>query len=172
MHSYEPPDLDDMTMVEAIDAVTADLLDHQVAAFPYGVFTVMRHIDLLCHLTARAADDAHFGLAYEHADPADQARVEPLSRTAAHLGRATARYTLALAPSLTLHLSDPDAPSTPHSQLDRLDAHSRLVRHAHGALLALSHARTCLTTPLPPGGQTTPAVLPPVPSPPAAKPRH
>ncbi|MEU3529128.1 hypothetical protein AB0E62_35625 [Streptomyces sp. NPDC038707] len=168
MPRYEPTDLDEMTMVEAIDAVITDLRDHPPGVFPHGVFTVMRHIDLLCHLTARAADDAHFGLAYEHAEPADQARVEPLSRTAAHLGRATAHYTLALAPSLTLHLSDPDTPSTP----DRLDAHSRLIRHAGGALLALSYARTCLTTPLPPGGQTTPAVLPPVPSPPAAKPRH
>ncbi|MGW1604497.1 hypothetical protein [Streptomyces eurythermus] len=170
MHTYEPAHLDDTTMVEAIDAVVADLLDHPVSASPHGVFTVMRHTDLLCHLTARAVGDAHFGLTYEHADPADQARVEPLGRAAAHLGRATAHYTQALAPVLAL--SKPDARSTPHKQLNTIDALSQLTKHVHDALRALSDARTCLTTPLPPGRQATPATPPPVPAPPAAKSRH
>ncbi|MFF5438883.1 hypothetical protein [Streptomyces achromogenes] len=168
MHIYTPTDLDDMTMVEAIDAVTADLLDHQAAASPHSVFTVMRHIELLCYLTARAANDAHFGIAYEHADPADQ--VEPLCRAAAHLGRATAHYTLALSPVLAL--SKPDARSTVHKQLDAIEALSRLTKQVHDALLALSDARTCMTTPLPPGGQAPPAVPPPVPAPSAAKPHR
>ncbi|MFI9423419.1 hypothetical protein ACIG54_07610 [Streptomyces achromogenes] len=159
-----------MTMTEAIDAVVADLLHHPVAASPHGVFTVMRHIDLLCHLTARAVGDAHFGLACEHADPADQERVEPLARAAAHLGRATAHYTLALAPVIALSKSD--APSTPNKQLDAIDALSQLTKQVHDALPALSDARTCLSTPLPPGGQAAPAAPPSVPAPPAAKPRH
>ncbi|WP_208885227.1 hypothetical protein [Streptomyces sp. PBH53] len=170
MHTYEPAQLEDMTLVEAIDAVVADLLDHPVAASPHGVFTVMRHIDLLCHLTARAVGDAHFGLVYDHADPADQARVEPLSRAAAHFGRATAHYTLALAPVLAL--SKPDLRSTRHHQLDALDAHSRLTRHVHDALHALSDARTCLVTPHPASVQAAPAVSPPVPALPASKARH
>ncbi|MFI6354484.1 hypothetical protein ACIBJF_17930 [Streptomyces sp. NPDC050743] len=99
LHTYEPADLDDMTVQEALDAVLVDLLDHPLTAPSGSVFTVLRHIDLLCHLTARAAGDAQFGLACNHADAADQARVEPLSRAAAHLGGATAHYTLVLAPS-------------------------------------------------------------------------
>ncbi|MGW8697617.1 hypothetical protein ACWGOK_11940 [Streptomyces eurythermus] len=168
MHTYKPTDLDDMTMAEAIDAVIADLLHHPVAASPHGVFTVMRHIDLLCHLTARAVGDAHFGLACEHADPADQERVEPLGRAAAHLGRATAHCTLALAPVIALSKSDVRSAK----QLDVFDALSQLTKQVHDALLALSDARTCLTTPLPPGGQAAPAAPPSVPAPPAAKSRH
>lgn len=169
MHTYEPADLEDMALVEAIDTVVADLLNHPVAASPHAVFTVMRHIDLLCHLTTRVVGDAHFGLVYDHADPADQARVEPLSRAAAHFGRATAHYTLALAPALAL--SKPNAPSTLHNRLDGLHAHSQLTRHFNDALHALSDARTCLVTPHPASGQATPAVPPPVPAPPASKAR-
>jgi hypothetical protein len=170
LHTYKPIDLDGMTMVEAIDAVVADLLDHPVAASPYGVFTVMRHIDLLCHLTARAVGDAHFGLVHEHADPADQARVEPLGRAAAHLGRATAHYALALAPVLAL--SKPDARSITHKRLESIDALSQITKQVHDALYALSDARTCMTSPLPPGGQAASTVPSPVPVPPAAKARR
>ncbi|MEU1300358.1 MULTISPECIES: hypothetical protein [Streptomyces] len=89
-----------MRVTEGLGAVLADLLDHPITSASNRVFTVMRHIDFLCHLTTRATGEAHFGLVYDHADAAAQAVVEPLSRAAAHLGRAAAHYTLALAPSL------------------------------------------------------------------------
>ncbi|MFF8981710.1 hypothetical protein ACF08A_33675, partial [Streptomyces cellulosae] len=65
LHTYEPADLDDMTTREALDAVLADLLDYPLTTPSDSLFTVLRHIDLLCHLIARAAGDAQFGLAYE-----------------------------------------------------------------------------------------------------------
>jgi hypothetical protein len=165
LHTYEPADLDDMSMHEALDAVLADLLDHPITTPSDSVFTVLRHIDLLCHLTARAAGDAQFGLAYDHAEAADQARVVPLSRAAAHLGRATAHYTLVLAPIVTL--SKPDAQSTLQKQLDALDMRRHLSVHVHETLRALSDARTCLTTPQPPSGLAVPA--PPLPGQQAAR---
>ncbi|MFZ4190539.1 hypothetical protein [Streptomyces pseudogriseolus] len=119
---------------------------------------MLRHIDLLCHLTARAAGDAQSGLAYDHADAANLARVEPLSRATAHLGRATAHYTLVLAPVVAM--SKPDAQSTLQKQLDTIDMHSQISVHVHETLRALSDARASLTTPQPPSGLTVPAPLP------------
>ncbi|ALO97719.1 hypothetical protein [Streptomyces griseosporeus] len=158
LHTYEPADLDDMTMQEALDAVLADLLDHPLTTPSDRLFTVLRHIDLLCHLTAWAAGDAQFGLAYDRADAADLARVEPLSRAAAHLGRATAHYTLVLAPVVALSKSD--AQSTLQKQLDTIDMHSQISVHVHETLRALSDGRASLTTPQPPGGLAVPAPLP------------
>ncbi|KMS74093.1 hypothetical protein ACM01_15840 [Streptomyces viridochromogenes] len=154
MHTYEPTDLDDMTLEEALDAVRAHLLAHPTPATADSVFTVLRHIDLLCHLTARAAGDAQFGLAYDQASAAEQARVEPLSRAAAHLGRATAHYTLILAPAIAL--SRVGAQTTLQKQLDSIDIHV----YFHDALRALSDARTCLTVPHLPSGQAIPAPPP------------
>ncbi|MER6566954.1 hypothetical protein ABT288_12345 [Streptomyces sp. NPDC001093] len=165
LHTYEPADLDDMTMQEALDAVLADLLDHPLTTPSDSVFIVLRHIDLLCHLTARAAGDAQFGLVYDYADAADQARVEPLSRAAAHLGRATAHYTLVLAPIVAL--SKPDAQSTLQKQTDAVDMHIKLSAHVHETLRALSDARACLTTPQPTGGVAVPT--PPLPGQQAAR---
>ncbi|MFF8447678.1 hypothetical protein ACF06Q_08255 [Streptomyces leeuwenhoekii] len=169
MPTYEPADLDEMTLAEGINAVLADLRHHPVTALPHSVFTLMRHVDLLCHLTSRATGDAQFGHAHDHADAADRAQVEPLSRAAAHLGRATAHYTQALAPALAL--SKTAAPSTLQAQLDLIDARSQLTKHVHEALRALSDARTCLTGPHP-SGQAVPAVPPPVPTPPSSRARH
>ncbi|MFJ4688858.1 hypothetical protein [Streptomyces sp. NPDC088789] len=124
----------------------------------------MRHIDLLCHLTARATGDAQFGLAYDGADAAAQARVEPLSRAAAHLGRATAHYTLASAPAVAL--TKTDAQATPAKQPDTTEVRSPLSRYVHDALGALSNARACLTEPQQPSKHTVPT------PPPSRQPGH
>ncbi|MFI1677393.1 hypothetical protein [Streptomyces sp. NPDC020607] len=47
-----------MTALDAVDAVTADIRDHRITADGTGLFNVMRHINLLCHLTAGVAADA------------------------------------------------------------------------------------------------------------------
>lgn len=90
LHTYEPADLDDMTIIKGLDAVLADLRDHPISPDSSGLFNAMRHIDLLCHLTSRATGETQYCLFYDHADAADQARAEPLSQAAGHLGRATA----------------------------------------------------------------------------------
>ncbi|WP_147481268.1 hypothetical protein [Streptomyces shenzhenensis] len=157
LHAYEPADLDDMTVTEGLDAVLTDLLDHPITTASNRVFTVMRHIDLLCHLTTRATGEAHFGLVYDHADAAAQAAVEPLSRATAHLGRAAAHYTLTLAPALALLKANTQ--STLQQQLGAIHVQSQLSVHFHDALRALTepHQPSEHTMPVPPPPVSRPA---------------
>ncbi|MFJ8112350.1 hypothetical protein, partial [Streptomyces sp. NPDC096132] len=126
-YRYEPADLEDMTLVEGLDAVLTDLLDHPVTPDSRGLSTMLQHIDLLCHLTARVTGETQYCLFFDHADAADQARAEPFSRAAGHIGRATAHYAQAVAPVPALCRSG--AQQTLQKQLDAIDIHDRLRVH-------------------------------------------
>lgn len=164
MPTYEPPDLDDMTLLEACDAVLADLLGHPVTPDSLGLSTVLRHIDLLCHLTALVTGETQYCVFFDHGDDTYAAQAEPFSQAAGHLGRATAHYAQALAPVLVLCTSG--AQSTPRQPLDTLDLHSRLRVHLAGAVSALSEARRYLTPQRPADGHTVPTPPPPAHKPP------
>lgn len=90
------------------------------------------------------------------ADAADQARAEPLSQAAGHLGRATAHYSQALTPVVTLSKSG--AQPALQKQLD--DVRFSLIVRRAGALLALSEARSCLARSCPAGEHPVPAPPP------------
>ncbi|WP_051814337.1 hypothetical protein RFN58_34225 [Streptomyces iakyrus] len=152
-----------MTLEEALDAVLADLHDHRITGDAVGLFNVMRHIDLLCRITSRVTGETQYCLFYDHADAADQARAEPLSQAAGHLGRATAHYAQALALVVTLCKSS--AHTTLQKRLDAIDVHRHLGAHRADAFRALSDARRYLTEPRPAGGDTAPT------PPPAQQPR-
>ncbi|MFI2204799.1 hypothetical protein ACH47Z_29225 [Streptomyces sp. NPDC020192] len=158
MRTCEPSDFDDMTLEEALDAVRADVRDHPITADPTGLFTVMRHIDLLCHLTARAAGEAAMCLSLHHFEGTFQNLADTLSQTAIHLGRATAHYTQAVGPVVTLN--KPGTQATIQRQFHAIDAHSRLRLHLDDAARALSAAQSSLTAPRTASGRTAPAPPP------------
>lgn len=147
-----------MTLIEGLDAVLADLRDDPITPDSSGLFNVMRHIDLLCHLTSRVTGETQFCLFYDHADAADQARAEPLSQAAGHLGRATAHYAQALAPVVTLCKSGTQ--TTLQKRLDEINVHSHLRVHLADGFRALSDARRYLTEPQTASGHTVPTPLP------------
>ncbi|MET8126465.1 hypothetical protein [Streptomyces sp. NPDC005231] len=84
LHTYEPPDLDDMSPRQAVDAVTADIRDHRITADDTGLFNVTRHVGLLCHLAARMAANTEYQLA---PNSAGLPPAEKLAASAGHLGR-------------------------------------------------------------------------------------
>ncbi|MFD6434356.1 hypothetical protein [Streptomyces venezuelae] len=143
-----------MTALGALDAVSADIRDHRITADDTGLFNVMRHINLLCHLTARMAADAEYQLA-------PNARELPAAKTlgasAGHLGQAVAHYAQVLAPLITLTTTAQD---TFQKELDALGHHSSLRIHLDGGGRALAAARTALEVP-----QPLPAAGPPAPVP-------
>ncbi|WP_299532919.1 hypothetical protein [uncultured Streptomyces sp.] len=49
-----------MSPRQALDAVTADIRDHHIAADSTGLFNTTRHIGLLCDLAARIAASAEY----------------------------------------------------------------------------------------------------------------
>ncbi|MCA1221305.1 hypothetical protein [Streptomyces sp. 8L] len=151
LHTYEPRDLEDMTALDAVDAVTADIRDHRITLDDAGVFNVMRHIDLLCHLTARMAADAEYQLA---PNIADLPPAEGLGRSTGHLGRAVAHYAQTLSPLVTA------AQNTLPPTVGSLDDH-RTRAHLDAAEQALAAARTALDTPRPPAASSALVPAPP-----------
>ncbi|MFI8880300.1 hypothetical protein [Streptomyces sp. NPDC055243] len=154
LHTYEPTDLDDMSPRQAVDAVTADIRDHHITVDGTGLFNATRHIELLCHLTARMAADAEYQLT---PNIADLPPAKDLRQSAGHLGRAIAHYTQALAPLLTLTTTAQD---TLQQKLDSLDHHSRLRVHLDDAGRALAAASTALEEPRPPAASSKPVAAP------------
>ncbi|MEV7888436.1 hypothetical protein ACWD3I_29785 [Streptomyces sp. NPDC002817] len=147
---------------EAVDAVIADIREHRISGDRSGLFTLIRHIGLLCHLAAGMAADAEYRLA---ANVAGLPSAEALGQTVAHLGRAIAHYTRAVAPLVALAQSG--AQATLQMQLDALDQHSRLRVHLDDAGQALAAARGSLSHPDRPamsGTATTFPVHGPVPT--------
>lgn len=142
-----------MTALDAVDAVTADIRDHRITVDGTGLFNVMRHINLLCHLTARMAADAEYQLA---PNIADLPPAKTLGASAGHLGQAIAHYTQALAPLITLTTTAQD---TFQKKLEALGHHSSLRIHLDGAGRALAAARTSLEVqqPLPTVSAPAPA---------------
>ncbi|MEU2145117.1 MULTISPECIES: hypothetical protein [Streptomyces albovinaceus subgroup] len=151
LHTYEPTDLDDMSPLQVLDAVTADVRGPGVTADSTGLFNATRHIGLLCHLAARIAADAEYQLS---PNIADLPPAEHLGASAGHLGRAIAHYTQALAPLLILTTTRQD---TPQQKLDSLDHHSRLRSHLDDAGRVLAAARTVLAVPPPSTASSAPA---------------
>ncbi|MGW2137700.1 hypothetical protein ACWCW2_17035 [Streptomyces sp. NPDC001773] len=154
LHTYEPPDLDDMSPRQAVDAVTADIRDHRITADGTGLFDVTRHVGLLCHLAARMAADTEYQLA---PNSAGLPPAENLSTSAGHLGKAIAHYTQALAPLLVLTTTAQD---TLQQRLDSLDHRSRLRNHLDDGGRALAAAHTALEAPRPPATSSAPAPAP------------
>lgn len=159
IHTYETVDLDDMELSEALDAVADDIRDHRITPDGHGLFTAIRHVDLLCHLVARTAADAEYRLPPAHPDAPARPSAEVLGLMAGHLGRAVAHYTQALAPLVSFARP---APASLQGQLDAIDLHRRLRVHLDDAGQSLEAARACL------GGPRRP----PTPSTAAAVPRH
>ncbi|MFI7352005.1 hypothetical protein ACIBSR_37835 [Streptomyces sp. NPDC049936] len=145
-----------MTPLNALDAVAADVRDHPVTLDGSGLFTAMRHIDLLCHLTARMAADAEYQLA---PNIADLPPATTLAASTGQLGQAIAHYTQALGPLIALTATKHD---TLGQRLDALGHHSSLRIHLQAAGRALAAARTALEV-----QQARPAA-----SPPATAPQH
>ncbi|MFI9039799.1 hypothetical protein [Streptomyces sp. NPDC053726] len=143
-----------MSPRQAVEAVTADIRDHHITVDGTGLFNATRHIDLLCHLTARIAADAEYQLA---PNIADLPPAKDLGQNVSHLGQAIAHYAQALAPLITLTTT---AQGTLQQKLDSLDQHSRLRVHLDGAGRALASASTALEVPRPPAASS-----PPVPAP-------
>ncbi|MGW5096395.1 hypothetical protein ACWEQ1_17680 [Streptomyces nodosus] len=143
-----------MTALGAVDAVTADIRDHHVTLDGTGLFNVIRHIDLLCHLTARMAADAEYQLA---PNIADLPPAKTLGASAGHLGQAIAHYTQALAPLITLTTTAQD---TLQQKLDSPGHHSSLRIHLDGAGRALAAARTALKVRQPLAAASAPAPAP------------
>ncbi|WP_435285397.1 hypothetical protein [Streptomyces bacillaris] len=154
LHTYEPTDLDDMSPLQALDAVTADIRGHRITVDSTGLFNATRHIGLLCHLAARMAADAEYQLS---PNIADLPPAEHLGASAGHLGQAVAHYTQALAPLLVLTTTAQD---TPRQKLDSLDHHNRLRSHLDAAGRALAAARTVLAVPQPLTAPSRPAPAP------------
>ncbi|MGV9625169.1 hypothetical protein [Streptomyces sp. NPDC003487] len=142
-----------MSARQAVDAVTADVRDHPITADGTGLFNVIRHIDLLCHLAARMAADAEYRLAPNITDLPPPAT---LGASAGHLGRAIAHYTQTLAPLITLTTTAQD---TLQQKLDSLDHHSHLRTHLDDAGRALDAARTALEV-RPPAAPNAPTPAP------------
>ncbi|MFB6553804.1 hypothetical protein [Streptomyces sp. NPDC056405] len=143
-----------MTPLDALDAVTADVRDHPVTLDGTGLFTAMRHIDLLCHLTARMAADTEYQLAPNNAGlpPATT-----LAASAGQLGQAIAHYTQALTPLITLTAARQD---TLQQKLDALGHHSSLRIHLQEAGRALAAARTAMEVQQPRATASPPAPAP------------
>ncbi|MCX4531072.1 hypothetical protein [Streptomyces sp. NBC_01669] len=154
LHTYEPDDLDDMTTLDAVDAVAADIRDHRITVDGAGLFNVTRHIDLLCHLTARMAADAEYELA---PNIASLPPAKNLGASVGHLGQAVAHYSQALAPLITLTTTSRD---TLQHKLDAFGHHSSVRIHLDSGSRALAAARTALETQQPPAaaGAPTPAL--------------
>ncbi|MFJ6574066.1 hypothetical protein ACIQNU_42390 [Streptomyces sp. NPDC091292] len=127
-----------MTTRDAVDAVTADVRDHHITLDETGLFNAMRHIGLLCHLTARVAADAEYQLA---PNIADLPPARTLGASAHHLGQAIAHYTQALAQLITLTTARQD---TLQPQPDALGHHSSLRVHLDDAGRAMAAARAAL----------------------------
>ncbi|MFI5751069.1 hypothetical protein ACIBBE_35355 [Streptomyces sp. NPDC051644] len=154
LHTYEPADLDDMSARPAVDAVTADIHDHHITVDGTGLFNATRHIELLCHLTARIAADAEYQLAPNIVDLPPS---KDLGQSVGHLGQAIAQYTQALAPLITLTTA---AQGTLQQKLDSLDHHSRLRIHLDDAGRALASVSTALEVPRPPAASSAPVPAP------------
>ncbi|WP_406439150.1 hypothetical protein OHB14_51365 [Streptomyces sp. NBC_01613] len=144
---------------EAVDAIAADLRDHQITGDRHGLFTASRDIELLCALAGRLAGDAEYLHNHDSAGGPATPSAENLSRTAAHVGRAIAHYAQALAPLVSL--AQPRSQAMLQKQLDAIDLHSRLRVHLDDAGRALAEARVCLR----PRRSTTPAANATVPVP-------
>ncbi|MFG3151424.1 hypothetical protein ACGF7W_05180 [Streptomyces sp. NPDC048219] len=143
-----------MTPLNALDAVAADVRDHPVTLDGTGVFNAMRHIDLLCHLTARMAADSEYQLA---PNIADLPPATTLAASTGQLGQAVAHYTQALAPLIALTATKQD---TFGQKLDALSHHSSLRVHLQGAGTALAAARTALEVQQPRPAASPPATVP------------
>ncbi|WP_327669540.1 MULTISPECIES: XF1762 family protein [unclassified Streptomyces] len=154
-HFDDGATLEDMTTRDAVDAVASDVRDHHITLDGTGLFNATRHIDLLCHLTARMAAEAEYQLA---PNIADLPPARTLGASAGHLGQAIAHYTQALAPLITLTTAKQD---TLQQKLDALGHHSSLRVHLDGASRALAAARTALKVqqPLPAASAPAPAPL-------------
>ncbi|MFB6987935.1 hypothetical protein ACFC0C_16440 [Streptomyces sp. NPDC056178] len=144
---HEPHDLDELTPRGAIDAVIADVRDHAVDPGAAGLFTAIRHIDLISHLAVRLNGDAlHHAEQSPFSPDATWQGVEKLVCATATLTNAASHYAQALVPLATL--SRPVGPQIPMSQaLDRIALHSNLRTHLHSAQQALDETRTVLAGP-------------------------
>ncbi|MEU4173770.1 hypothetical protein [Streptomyces sp. NPDC026589] len=143
-----------MTALDAVDAVTADIRDHRITVDGTGLFNVMRHIGLLCHLTARMAADAEYQLT---PNVADLPPAKNLGASAGHLGQAVAHYSQAVAPLITLTTTARD---TLQQKLDAFGHHSSLRIHLDGGSRALAAARTALEAQQPLTAASAPAPAP------------
>ncbi|MFI5795887.1 hypothetical protein [Streptomyces sp. NPDC051677] len=143
-------------MHAALDAVIADIREHQIAGGPGGFFTALRHIELLGHLAIRLAGDAHRHLNEDQQISSARHPAETLSQTAGHVGRAVAHYTLALTPLAAR--AKPGARASLDWQLDAIDRHRDLHVHLSHAHQALDEARASLTglNPAPESNVSTP----------------
>ncbi|MFC9856261.1 MULTISPECIES: hypothetical protein [unclassified Streptomyces] len=134
--------------------MTADIRDHRITVDGTGLYNVVRHLDLLCHLTAHLAADAEYQLALNIRE-LPPARI--LGASASHIGQAVAHYTQALAPLIALTSTAQD---TLEKKLDALGHHSCLRIHLDGADRALAAARTALEVrqPVPAASASAPAL--------------
>ncbi|WP_406463315.1 hypothetical protein OH768_47670 [Streptomyces sp. NBC_01622] len=146
-----------MELSEALDAVAADVRDHRITPDFYGLFTAIRHVDLLCHLVARTAADSEYRLLPANPDAPARPSAEVLGLMAGHLGRAVAHYTQALAPLVSFTRP---TPASLQGQLDTIDLHRRLHVHLDDAGQALEAARACLDGPRRPPTPSTAAPVP------------
>ncbi|MCC2276236.1 hypothetical protein LKL35_12550 [Streptomyces sp. ET3-23] len=137
-----------MEPYEALDAVITDISDHRITGDDSGLFTAIRHIDLLCHLTALIAADTEYRLAPDRPGAPAWSSADALAQAASHIGRAVAHYTQALAPLVAL--AKPGAQDTIQKKFHAIDHHSRLRVHLDDAGQALAAARACLAGRPPP----------------------
>ncbi|MFE0188018.1 hypothetical protein [Streptomyces sp. NPDC058989] len=143
---------------EALNAVIADMRDHRITGDGSGLFTAIRHVDLLCHLTARMAADAEYRLVPDRPGTPARHAADALGQATGHLGRAIAHYTQALAPLIAL--AKPDAQPTLQRQFHAIDHHSRLCVHLDDASQALAAAHASLAARAPPAHRDAQARTP------------
>ncbi|MGW1194523.1 hypothetical protein ACWD4B_01490 [Streptomyces sp. NPDC002536] len=147
-----------MEPYEALDAVITDISGHRITGDGSGLFTAIRHIDLLCHLTALIAADTEYRLAPDRPDAPARPSADALSQAASHIGRAVAHYTQALAPLVAL--AEPGAQDTIQKKFHAIDHHSRLRMHLDDAGQALAAAHSSLAGRHHPASPRKPALPP------------
>ncbi|WP_326740368.1 hypothetical protein [Streptomyces sp. NBC_01022] len=110
-----------------MDAVIADVRTCRITGDGNGLFTATRHVSLLCHLTARLANDAEYALASKQPSTKASPPAATMSQTAGHLGQAIAHYTQALTPLVAL--TTRGTQNTIQEQIDGLAQDSWLRVH-------------------------------------------
>jgi hypothetical protein len=155
----EPHDLDDLTPTEALKAVHADIRDHPVQPGPGGLFTAVRHIDLLAHLTTRFSGDALHILELDDHNPQTARRLAeahaiactPITQALAHYGQAL---------NDVLYLDSPPGSSAP-APLDLLVQQGRVHALLQQARATFAHAHNAFCAPSRPAPGTTPGTTAP-----------
>ncbi|MGZ2361544.1 hypothetical protein LRE75_33515 [Streptomyces sp. 372A] len=140
----------------ALEAVIADTRDHPITPDGTGLYTVTRHIELLCQLAARTAAETEYQLAPSSAG-LPSAKV--LALGTGHLGKAIAHYTQTLIPLLYL----PAAKEETEQQRWLVAEHRGALQiHLNGARTALADAHAVLSPPQAPA-PVVPAASAPAP---------